>query len=73
MKKPIGAPYIRCYCGKWERPKKRRLNTNFVNDESNWMVSCEDCFQLEREYYAERWADYYTDIQAGIDFAQRDF
>jgi hypothetical protein len=35
---------------------KRRLNTAYVHEESNWMTSCERCFQDTVEHFADLWA-----------------
>lgn len=39
--------------------RKRRKNTAYVNDESNWLICCGACFQDMLEYYAELWDTYY--------------
>lgn len=41
---------------------KRRLNTAYPDDASNWMLSCGECFEEARAYYAERWTDYYNEV-----------
>jgi hypothetical protein len=40
--------------------RKRRLNTKYVNDESNWLTSCGECYEETYQYYADLWADYYA-------------
>lgn len=40
--------------------KKRRLCTQYAEEESNFMTSCKDCFNEQNEYYKERWQDYYA-------------
>lgn len=48
-------------CGKWfTYPKKRRLNTKFLEDENNWKTSCIDCFQKDWCYYEEVERDFYS-------------
>lgn len=39
---------------------KRRLNTAYVNDESNWFVSCKACYDDLYAMYEEQWKDYYS-------------
>lgn len=39
---------------------RHRLNTAYANDAENWLVSCVECFEDTREYYAELWAEYYN-------------
>lgn len=49
-----------CKCGRFfVYPKRRRLNTAYVDEELNYMTSCLDCYREIVEYYKERWADYY--------------
>lgn len=46
-------------CGiRWH--KWRRLNTLYYDDRTNWMFSSQEAFEERWEYYAERWADYYS-------------
>jgi len=35
-------------------------NTCYVNEELNWLVSCEDCQNEDYIYFADLWADYYS-------------
>lgn len=49
---------LSCGCGK--PAQKRRQNTNYVDDELNWVVACDPCFDEIEAYWAERWADYYA-------------
>lgn len=37
---------------------RRRQNTAYVNDESNFAVLCDDCQKDADEYWSERWAEY---------------
>jgi hypothetical protein len=38
---------------------KRRLNTAYVSEECNWLISCEGCYQDGIEHFAELWDTYY--------------
>lgn len=40
--------------------KRRRLNTKYQDDKSNYMTSCKDCYDEVCEYYEELQRDYYT-------------
>ena len=40
--------------------QRRRLNTAYVNEESNWLTSCLDCFKETWDYYQELWDDFYS-------------
>lgn len=40
--------------------ERRRLNTQYHDDESNYMTSCISCYQEMYDYYEELWADYYS-------------
>lgn len=44
-----------------EDATRRRQNTAYVNDESNWVELCDECFKECEEYWAGMWADYYRD------------
>lgn len=39
--------------------ERRHQNTAYVDEESNWLTSCKECFDEAEEYWAERWAEYY--------------
>lgn len=41
---------------------RRRTNTKYKDDNSNWLISCRPCFEKAEEYWAERWADYYNGL-----------
>ena len=37
---------------------RRRQNTQYENDESNWAVLCEEHHKDNDEYWADMWAEY---------------
>ncbi len=39
--------------------ESRRLNTSYVDDQLNFLESCDWCFEVACEYYDELWRDYY--------------
>lgn len=39
-------------------PKKRRMNTQYENEESNYCEVCKECYEEIEEYWEERWAEY---------------
>lgn len=47
-------------CGK--PAKRRRQNTQYVNDESNFVIMCDECFAENEEHWRGMWADYYRDV-----------
>ena len=49
-------------CGQAGEIKKRRLNTSYADEESNWMEACLDCFQGAVAQYADMWSDYYSGL-----------
>lgn len=50
------------YCRKYFKyPKRRELNTAYVNEEDNWMCSCKGCYDEVVDYYKELWENYYRD------------
>jgi len=40
--------------------ERRRMNTAYINDESNYLTSCRSCFLRSEEYWKEQWDDYYS-------------
>ena len=36
----------------------RHMNTQYEEQEKNWLKSCITCFLLSEEYWAERWKEY---------------
>lgn len=47
-------------CGERRKDvESRRQNTAYVNDESNFVTSCGECYEEIQEYWAERWQEYY--------------
>lgn len=40
--------------------KRRRQNTNYVEDESNFATLCADCQKEADAYWSDMWADYYA-------------
>lgn len=49
------------YCNKikWSI-KKRERNTAYVDTKANYLKACKDCQKRDDEYFAERWAEYYS-------------
>ena len=39
--------------------KTRRLNTAYVEDEKNFIYSCENEYTIAYNHYEEMWQDYY--------------
>ena len=40
--------------------ERRRRNTAYVDDECNFLNSCQECKDLDDEQFAELWAEYYA-------------
>jgi hypothetical protein len=53
---------IRCN----EPGTRRRLNTDYVDEEKNWSVLCDPCLDDVESYWEERLADYYNDIAQSL-------
>lgn len=51
-------PYCRTI---FHYPKKRRLCTQYADEERNWVYSCKAWFDEENDYWKERWEDYWSD------------
>lgn len=48
-------------CGEGKRDVlRRRRNTQYLHEESNWLTCCKECFDEDWESYEELWADYYS-------------
>jgi hypothetical protein len=41
---------------------KRRQRTAYVNDESNFVMLCEEHHKENDEYWNEQWEEYYRDL-----------
>lgn len=47
-------------CGVGEGPvRTRRMNTQYADDEMNYVTSCSRCFEEGEEMWAEMWKEYY--------------
>lgn len=42
---------------------KNRQNTQYSNEERNWAILCPECQKSANEYWADRWADYYSMVR----------
>lgn len=40
--------------------ERRRQNTAYADEESNWVTVCEKCFEKIQENWEEMWEDYYA-------------
>lgn len=61
MTKPSVIKYQMCGCGRcMPNVIRRRQNTQYMHEESNWVTCCDECFEEIEEYWAERWAEYYN-------------
>jgi len=48
-----------CFCGREsENIAARRLNTAYVDEPSNWLCSCYDCYSETVDHYKELWYEY---------------
>ena len=46
-------------CGEMKHDIARRhQSTAYVNEESNYLTSCLECFERAEEYWKEMWAEY---------------
>ena len=39
--------------------QRRRMMTSYCNEELNWTVECDRCFDETQAYWADMWSDYY--------------
>lgn len=50
-------------CGRWFKyPKRYKMNTGYVDEESNYEYCCIECHEEHEEYWQERWDEYYSSI-----------
>lgn len=49
-------------CHRFRRVERRRLNTAYNDDERNFMVSCDFCYEDAVEHYKDLWEDYYRNV-----------
>ena len=40
--------------------KNRRMSCRYVEEERNWLYSCNDCYEEEQSHWREMWDDYYS-------------
>lgn len=50
-----------CPCCERDMPdvERRHRNTAYVEEELNWLESCNECFQADWEHFADMWREYY--------------
>ena len=45
-----------------DRIENRRLNTQYIEEERNWFLSCYECYVETCNYYQEMWDEYYAGL-----------
>lgn len=54
------------YCPQCKRwfvyPKRRRMDTAYVDEESNYCYVCAACYVSIQEYWDEQWRNYYSGL-----------
>lgn len=58
----VGTRISKCPCCevKSTTVERRGRNTCYLEDELNYLVSCLLCWMRDWDYYAERWAEYWS-------------
>ena len=46
-------------CGS-HKAKRRRQNTQYADEERNWVVMCNECFAENEKYWSQEWADFWS-------------
>jgi len=41
---------------------RRRTNTSFEDEESNYVNMCDECFEIEQAHWADMWDEYYGSV-----------
>lgn len=51
-------------CGRWFRTgvKRRRQSTAYVDEESNYVTCCPECFDEVEEHWGDMWGDFYSGL-----------
>lgn len=39
---------------------RRQRNTAYVNEDLNFLTSCQKCHDADEEYWSEQWQEYYS-------------
>ena len=62
--KGVEIPKSRCGICERDMPYvfRRRLCTQYADEDSNYMTSCEECFIEHDGHYKERWQEYYAGL-----------
>lgn len=55
--------YCPC-CGRWFRAKvkRRRQSTAYIDEESNYVTCCQECFDEIEIHWGEMWDDFYSGL-----------
>ena len=54
--------FVRCQHCKCFGAYYGRMNTQYVEDERNYITLCPVCWDECNEYYSELWSDYYSSV-----------
>lgn len=46
--------------------KRRRQNTSYMDEESNYIVCCKSCFENIESYWDERWQELHKEQMLGL-------
>lgn len=58
--KRLGVPLCDGFCGPCFRiGKKQRQNTQYNNEEDNWVFLCDNCMKENDAHWEERWDEFY--------------
>ena len=52
---------------------KRRQNTKYAEEERNWVVQCDDCFEGAEAHWAVMWAELHGGIAEGLGIDPPDY
>jgi hypothetical protein len=42
--------------------KRRRQNTAYADDKRNWVFLCDECAEINYEYWQNQWNEYYNAV-----------
>jgi len=65
-REPIGCRGFQGPCESGLPAKWQRQNTQYCDDEKNWICSCDECAEAINDSWQERWDELNADLYAGI-------
>lgn len=55
-------PITKCDCCEGEGATRYRQNTQYIEEERNWVTLCPECRKENDEHWADMWSDFWSDF-----------